>query len=226
MASPPFDIDETKPANTDVVSQHPADERDNRDIIESWLGIDHDTDGFHDKVTLPERGSDPSSVADTGFVYSKDASALTELFYEDSAGTVVQLTEGGAVMGAFATGTEMLFAQAAAPTGWTQNVTWNDRVLRVVSGSGGGTGGSWTLSGVTVDSHVLIEAEMPAHVHTETRRAGTTTTVLSGSISTSKTGTNTFDTGSTGDDGGHVHGLTSDAVWRPSYVDLIVATKD
>jgi hypothetical protein len=55
-------------------------------------------------------------------------------------------------------GTVMCFFQAAAPTGWTQVTTQNDRVLRVVSSAGGGSGGSINTSTSlahthTVDSH-------------------------------------------------------------------------
>lgn len=39
-------------------------------------------------------------------------------------------------------GTVMLFYQAAAPTGWTQVTTQNNKALRVVSGTGGGAAGS------------------------------------------------------------------------------------
>ena len=41
-------------------------------------------------------------------------------------------------------GTRMVFAQAAAPTGWTQDVsdTTNNRMMRVVNTAGGGVGGS------------------------------------------------------------------------------------
>jgi hypothetical protein len=35
-----------------------------------------------------------------------------------------------------------IFFQASAPTGWTQVTTHNDKALRVVSGTGGGSGGS------------------------------------------------------------------------------------
>jgi hypothetical protein len=45
MATPPFNILEAKPADGDIVSQHPADERSNRDIIESALGREHDMPG-------------------------------------------------------------------------------------------------------------------------------------------------------------------------------------
>jgi hypothetical protein len=39
-------------------------------------------------------------------------------------------------------GSVKLFYQAAAPTGWTQNTSHNDKALRCVSGTGGGSGGS------------------------------------------------------------------------------------
>jgi hypothetical protein len=43
--------------------------------------------------------------------------------------------------------TVAVFFQAAAPTGWTQSATHNDKALRVVSGTGGGFGSGGT-SGV------------------------------------------------------------------------------
>lgn len=46
-------------------------------------------------------------------------------------------------------GTKMVFVQATAPAGWTQDKSQNDRVLRVVSGNGGGIGGGWTISGLS-----------------------------------------------------------------------------
>lgn len=57
-------------------------------------------------------------------------------------------------------GSVMAFFQSSAPTGWTQVTTQNDKILRVVSGTGGGTGGTWaTSSGVT-------SSEVAAHTHT------------------------------------------------------------
>ena len=53
----------------------------------------------------------------------------------------------------FPSGTVMVFYQASAPTGWTKSTSHNNKALRVVSGSGGGSGGSWDLSsGVTSSS--------------------------------------------------------------------------
>ena len=230
MAGPPFDIDESSPSNTGIVSQFPADERAMRDIVESWLLVDHDTNGEHAKVTLPE-GADPSSAANKGILYAKDVSALTELFYRDSGGTIIQLTKAGQASGAIPAGTTMFFGQASAPTGWTQNVTWNDRVLRVVSGSGAGTSGSWTISGLSAGntgSTTLSIAQMPPHTHlqdaqTALRTAGSVVDVQGASHA--KGGT----TPSTGGGAGHTHPgptISSDASWRPSLLDVIAADKD
>lgn len=56
--------------------------------------------------------------------------------------------------GIFATSTAWVFCQASAPTGWTKSTTHNNKALRVVSGSGGGSGGTnaftTTMSSFTV----------------------------------------------------------------------------
>lgn len=74
-----------------------------------------------------------------------------------------------------------VFYQAAAPTGWTQIVTHNNKALRVVSGTGGGSGGSIafdsafpgtvkTVTGSvtatgTVGGTTLTIAQLPSHAH-------------------------------------------------------------
>ena len=64
-------------------------------------------------------------------------------------------------------GTVMAFWQSGAPTGWTQVTSQNDKVLRVVSGTGGGTGGVWaTASGLTTDSQGAHTHTSAAHTHT------------------------------------------------------------
>lgn len=78
---------------------------------------------------------------------------------------------------AFPTGTQMLFVQAAAPTGWTKQTTVNDAAIRVVSGTtGGGTGGNVafstvfmsdkaiTLSG-NVGATTISSGQSPSHSH-------------------------------------------------------------
>lgn len=229
MASPPFNPNEALPGDTDIVSAHPSGARTFRDVMESWMLINHDTAGDHFQVNLPEQGSDPSAISNKGILYTKDVSAISELFYRDSAGSVLQITSAGSIASAIAVGTVMCFFQAAAPTGWTQVTTQNDKVLRVVSGTGGGAAGSWTISGLTVDSHTLSVTEIPAHLHT-----GSDVRNVTGSTNHSNLGgthanfTNSQDgtTGSIGGGGGHVHTLTADGAWRPAYIDVIIASKD
>lgn len=61
----------------------------------------------------------------------------------------------------FAAGVVLCFYQAAAPVGWTKQAVHNDKFLRVVTGTGGGSGGSWVLA--SESSHVH---NGPSHTHT------------------------------------------------------------
>ena len=76
----------------------------------------------------------------------------------------------------FPSGTKMVFYQASAPTGWTKDTTQNDKALRVVSGTGGGTGGTHAMSSPPSTSHTHTGPShthsTPAHSHTHTLSAG------------------------------------------------------
>jgi hypothetical protein len=82
--------------------------------------------------------------------------------------------------------TKKLFYQASAPTGWTQDTTHNNKKLRVVSGSGGGSGGSvsftsafpntaksisvpisgnFALTSAVTGSTTLTSGQIPEHTH-------------------------------------------------------------
>lgn len=141
--------------------------------------------------------------------------------------------------------TNMIFNLASAPTGWTQDVTLNDRIPRIVSGAGAVSGGSWTISGVTVDGVALTEGQLPAHFFLIANGGGANASltvppstrdflensrptggfdgyVLGGANITPDRGkTNTV-----GNDETHLHGLTADGTWRPAYRDVITATRD
>ncbi|HEX2795702.1 MAG TPA: hypothetical protein VHN38_01345, partial [Immundisolibacter sp.] len=101
------------------------------------------------------------------------AATASRLVLRDAAGRAqvaapsvsADLANKGYVDAVIPSGTKMVFAQAAAPTGWTQDASVNDRVLRVVSGAGAGVGGSWTISGLTVGGTALTINEMPLHGH-------------------------------------------------------------
>lgn len=62
-------------------------------------------------------------------------------------------------------GTKMLFYQASVPTGWTQDVTQNNKFLRVVSGIGGGSGGSHDPTTTFPTSHSHTVPTEAAHQH-------------------------------------------------------------
>lgn len=63
-------------------------------------------------------------------------------------------------------GTIMVFGQAAAPSGWTQIVADNDKILRVVSGAGGGNGGSNALSSTISLQHIHFLSQVTMGAHT------------------------------------------------------------
>jgi len=100
--------DKSKPADAVRITTGTSGIRDNFDAIETTIDVDHTTmadpaaatDGEHKKVTLNELASDPTRADDKGFLYTKNVSGATELFYEDAAGSgaagnVVQITDAG-----------------------------------------------------------------------------------------------------------------------------------
>ena len=76
----------------------------------------------------------------------------------------------------FPSGTKVVFAQASAPTGWTQDTTHNDKALRVVSGSGGSSGGTHALTSPPSTSHTHTGPShthsTPSHSHSHSLSAG------------------------------------------------------
>jgi hypothetical protein len=128
-------------------------------------------------------------------------------------------------------GTAMLFAQTAAPTGWTKSTTHNNKALRVVNGtaSSGGTVAfttafaSQSVTG-TVGATTLTTAQIPAHSHTFSVGTIGKSAIASGSFTDASSSTST---GSTGGGGSHDHSFTGTAInLAVQYVDVIIATKD
>jgi hypothetical protein len=131
----------------------------------------------------------------------------------------------------FPSGTTLPFYQAAAPTGWTQNVTFNDYMLRVVNTAGGGSGGSDSPilnNKVTAHTHPASSVVTdPGHHHTYTYQQ--TTQPQSGSATQCWYGTSTQNTGNA------TTGITvattisnngSAANWTPQYLNVIICSKN
>lgn len=139
-----------------------------------------------------------------------------------------------------------IFFQSAAPTGWTKSTTHNDKTLRVVSGTGGGSGGTSSFSTVfpnslrtvsspsvpmtgTVGNTTLTTPQLPSHTHPNGGFVGLSPgggDVASGAgwtRSSPATGTNT---------GGEAHNhpwsgsaeFFIDLDLRVQYIDVIICT--
>ncbi len=135
----------------------------------------------------------------------------------------------------FAASTAMSFFQASAPTGWTQNTTYNDAVLRVVSGTGGGakTNGS-ALSTLTTGGHSITQAELPncsftvtdpGHSHSDTVAnigggGGVGSFVNGGSAHSTGTATTGISVSSGGSGTAHTHTI------GVNYCDMIICSKN
>ena len=145
----------------------------------------------------------------------------------------------------FASGTRMPFAQAAAPTGWTQDITdnANNRMLRVVNTAGNGVGGS--------DSPIVNSTTMVAHTHTFTGSAmgthshsdaghqhsiETRNTLTQGgpnatnawfNVNASATGVGyaNIQASSAGTPAGS-NSTTTGVSWTPRYIDMIICSKN
>lgn len=162
-------------------------------------------------------GYNPSPAPDTGAAggasnvvrWSKHTDELTNPLRDYAA--AISSAVASAFQGIFGTAdVDLIFCQAAAPVGWTQRTSVNDRVLRMVSSAGAGTGGSWTVSGLT---------------HSHTHSAGSyqvaipeASSHLSGGLSGGVAGTRPV-TGTSAVP--NASAVSSDGEWRPSYVDVI-----
>ena len=151
---------------------------------------------------------------------------------------------------AFPSGTPMLFFSAAAPVGWTKSATHNNKAIRLVSGTGGATGGSvdfttafasQTPAGTVGDTTLTIN-QIPLHGHPfRTSNSSSNDSDSSGGLMMSlsptianqaaftgtPSNTNGEQIGGTGGGQSHTHSFTGSAInLAVSYVDAIICLKD
>ena len=128
-------------------------------------------------------------------------------------------------------GTRMPFHQAAAPTGWTQDTSKNDYMLRVVSGAGGPAGGTDSPilnDKVSAHSHAATVTD-PGHTHSLPNNRQISTyggtehlADFNGSERTDSANINTATTGVTVS----IANNSGASDWTPKYLDTIIAVKD
>ena len=122
-----------------------------------WTVYNHTTGSF--TITFASAGGGSSVILAQGYVTT---------IYSD--GTNIVQASSSFTPSTVPSGTNMLFYQAAAPTGWTQLTSVNDYSVRIVSGTGGITNGvigvSTMFSGsYSVGATAITAAQMPSHTH-------------------------------------------------------------
>jgi hypothetical protein len=215
----------------DVFVTYPAD----RSVFSDGTNIVPETSA----ILLPSSGGTGQSSLTANNVILGNGTSAVQFVAPGTSGNV--LTSNGTTWASgsapgFPSGTAIIFAQTAAPTGWTKLTTHNDKALRVVSGtaSPGGTVAFSTafaskpVSG-TVGSTTLGTSEIPSHTHLMGNLAFTINpggTNLSRPSATTPPST-PAPTGATGGGGSHNHTFSGTAIdLAVQYVDVIIATKD
>lgn len=100
----------------------------------------------------------------------------------------------------FPAGTQTIFINVAAPTGWTLSSSYNDMAIRLNNSNGAVPGGSVPFSTLfartATDSYTLQTADTPAHTHSFSATTGTEsaghTHAYSGTTSSDGTHDHTF----------------------------------
>ena len=141
-------------------------------------------------------------------------------------------------------GTRMPFAQAAAPTGWTQDVTDNatNRMLRVVNTAGNGVGGSASpILNNTVPSHThtFTGSALGNHTHSDAGHTHTADQGYPGSTAANGggymgqgnnratgTGYANIQGASAGTPAGTNAANASASDWSPRYINMIICAKN
>jgi hypothetical protein len=115
----------------------------------------------------------------------------------------------------------MVFFQASSPTGWTLDTTHNDKALRVVSGTGGGSGGTTGISSLDHNHqwHDYIDVDTVKTYDsngTSTIDFATSSGVNANAIAINLGSGNSF----------RLDAYTKNSEIDPLYIDVIVCTKD
>lgn len=120
-------------------------------------------------------------------------------------------------------GTKMVFAEASAPTGWTQVVSGiADRLIRLATTGGVAVAGDSVASPATHNHAGATESMSIGHTHSLSPVAGLADITILLQLAVHSM------SGSTGSSGSmtHTHTISDQVGFSPKYLDVIVCTKD
>ena len=145
-------------------------------------------------------------------------------------------------------GTVTNFFQASAPTGWTQNTSYSNHMMRIVSGAGGGSGGTMSpiLNNVVpAHTHIFTGSALAAHKHTDSGHTHAINTnaeatgywagfgsyqgyagAQSPVAGNTSSGTANLSSVSAGTPAGTIDNGSSQTNWTPQYIDNILCSKN
>lgn len=239
--------DPSVPAGSRDISLGDDDLRSMKRALTERLGEDHEfqTDetgnnkiGYHKKVTFSPRTGDPTTVTGCGILYSKDVgSGVIELFYQDAAGNILQVTSAGSLK-ALSKEVKMWFGTVASiPTGWYlcngsgSRPDLRDRfivgafqdsagvAMSTVTGSLSQSASPTHNHGGTSGATTLTIAQIPAHTHGIHNSAGGGGGGgdLTNLQKTDNTNLGSINTDSTGGSTSHDHSISAVAAIPPFF---------
>jgi hypothetical protein len=174
----------------------------------------------------------------TGTAALAGLSSFARTLLDDAEPAAARATLGipAAIGALIPSGTVMSFFQPAAPVGWTQITTHDNKAMRIVSGVGGNSGGSVTFTSAFAQQAVsgsnsattLTEAQIPSHRHAIYIGNGSSGSPRPDYDPQDGNKSDTMGyTEYTGGGGSHNHTFTGTPInLAVQYIDMIIASRD
>ena len=190
-------------------------------------------------VTVAQGGTGAATLTANAVLLGNGASAVQSVAPSTSGNVLTSngtswVSTAPAGASSFPAGTRMPFNQTSAPTGWTKDTSFNDALMRVVSGavgSGGSTAFSTFNGQSATGAHTLTSSEIANHTH-DMSLSGAAAGSFSAGEYISSIGSNaifgvgtaggSITVGASGGGTSHSHSLTH----AIKYNDFIIAVKD